>query len=363
MDKKELNRIAIILLDSYEGLEYKHKASILSLYDSAGEIFEDCSAAVGYILNNLGESAANTVKQSFNLTQAEYVVDRIRDRGVKALTFEDDEYPKYLINYPLYPLVLYSIGNTALLNSPRKLSIVGSRKTLPFVLKNTEKISREFAENSVTIVTGSAVGGDRSAITGAIKTGKVISVLAHGSDHIYPECNRSLIEQVMENGLVVSEYPPETPSAAWRYPVRNRIIAALGDGLLVASGSMESGTRYTAKYAEAYSKRLYAFPYSLGEKSGEICNLLIKLGKASLVENSDDIAYCEGISLEGEKVPELSERERELLSAIEGKMTVDELCVKTGKKAFEIIPVLSMLEIKGVVSKETGNAYVALIKL
>ena len=187
--------------------------------------------------------------------------------------------------------------------------------------------------------------------------------MAHGTDHIYPESNRSLIEEVMKNGLVISEYPPETPPNAWRYPIRNRIIAALGDGLLVASGSMESGTRHTAKYAEAYSKRLYAFPYSLGESSGEICNLLIKIGKASLVENAEDIALGEGFTLDGAKLPELTEREKELLFAIDGKITVDDLCIKTGKKAFEVIPILSMLEIKGVVAKEAGNSYVALVKL
>ena len=354
---------AVILLDSYENLEYKHKASIINLYRAPHEIFVDPAPAAAYLTENLGESAANTVRRSFNSDQLGYVLSALKSGGVRAITYLDDEYPSELRDYPIYPLVLYAIGNIGLLKAKRKFAIVGSRKTLPFALKTAEAVSRELSENGVVIVTGSALGGDRSAITGALKSGNVISVLANGSDHLYPESNRSLIEEVMKKGLVISEYPPKTPSAAWRFPVRNRIIAALGDGLLVVSGDTDSGTRYTAKYAEAYSKRIYAFPYSIGETSGAICNLLIKLGKASLVENAEDVALGEGIILSEKKLPELTERERELLAAIDGKITIDELCVKTGKKAFEIIPVLSMLEIKGVVSKEGGNAYVALIKL
>jgi len=363
MDNRTKDRLAIILLDSYEGLEYKHKASVLSLYKNAGDIFDDVSLAVEYIANNLGASAANTIERSFNFSQAEYILNKLNKKNVTVITCKDEEYPSYILNYPLYPLALYAKGNIGLLKADRKFSIVGSRKTMPFALKATESIARTLSENSVVIVTGSALGGDRSAILGSVKSGNVISVLAHGTDHIYPESNRSLIEKVEETGLVISEYPPETPPAAWRYPIRNRIIAALGDGLLVSSGSTESGTRHTAKFAEAYSKRIYAFPYSLGETSGEICNLLIKLGKASLVENAEDIALCEGIRLKDGQTIELTERERELLSAIDGKITVDELCIKTGKKAFEIIPLLSMLEIKGVVAKENGNSYVAIIKI
>lgn len=362
MDKVLLNHLAIILLDSYEGLEYKHKAAVLSLYGAAGDIFSDVDGAANYIEENLGASAANTIRRSFNIEQAQNAAARLEKRGVTALAFTDDGYPTDILNFPLYPLVLYCKGNIKLLKAKRKFAIVGSRKTLGFALKTTEAISKELSENGVVIVTGSALGGDRSALLGAIKSGNVISVLAHGHDHLYPESNRSLIEDVEESGLVISEYPPETAPAAWRYPVRNRIIAALGDGLLVASGNMESGTRHTAKYAEAYSKSIYAYPYSLGEMSGEICNLLIKLGKAALVETVEDVALGEGINLEDRKAVDLTEKEAEVLSAIDGKITVDELCIKTGRKAFELIPILSMLEIKGVISKENGNSYVALTR-
>lgn len=362
MNEKYLDMLALILLDSYEGFEYKHKAAIVSQYNNPGEIFSSPERALFYVGNNLGSGAENTIRLSFNIEQAKKVESRLNKRAVVPIAFNDERYPANFLNYPIYPLVLYCKGKIELLQAKRKFSIVGSRKTLSHVLKTTESISKVLSENDVVVVSGSALGGDRSALLGAVKSGNVISVLAHGHDHVYPESNRSLVEEIEKQGLVISEYPPETPPISWRYPIRNRIIAALGEGVLIASGSMESGTRHTAKFAEAYSKRIYAFPYSLGETSGEICNLLIKLGKASLVENVEDIALGEGIRLNTQKTIELSEREREVFLAIDGKITVDELCLKTGKRAFELIPILSMLEIKGAVSRENGNSYVALIK-
>ncbi len=362
MKEYSLNELAVILLDGYEGFEYKHKASILGLYKNAEDIFFDNSLAVEYARNNIGDTVANTLSHSLNRDFAFSIKERLDKKGVSVITYNNSEYPRNLLNYPLYPLAFYAKGNLDLLKSEKMFGVVGSRKTMPFVLRTIEGICEDLTDNGYVIVTGSAVGGDRSAIIGALKSGKIISVLAHGSDYIYPESNRSLIQKVSENGLIISEYPPETPSAPWRFPMRNRIIAALSGSVLIASGSMTSGTRYTAKFAEAYSKNIYAFPYSLGEKSGEICNLLLKLGKAHLIENSEDIALCEGFELK-EKNIDLTQDELKVLRAIDGQSTIDFICEQSGLKAYEVMPVLSMLEIKKAVAKGVGNTYTALIKV
>ncbi len=363
MKNYTLSELAVILLDCYEGFEYKHKKAILDLYKGKEEtLFENFEPAHSYVLTNVGDSAANTLKKSFNLDFAEDIANKLKKKNVTAITFISKEYPENFLNYPVFPLILYAKGDISLLSENKKFAIVGSRKTLPFVLRATEKISETLADNGYIIVTGSAVGGDRSAILGAVKSGKIISVLANGLDFVYPESNRALVEKIAEKGLVISEYPPETPSAPWRFPMRNRIIAALGDALLVASGSIDSGTRHTAKFAEAYSKRIYAFPYSIGESCGEICNLLIKLDKAKLIENAEDIALSEGFEIVKCSI-DLTDDEKIILSAIDGQITPDKIAEKTGKKIYEVMPVLSMLEIKGAVSKAAGNMYTALIKL
>ena len=362
--KYKSDELAVIVLDSYDGLEYKHKIAILGLYKNAGDIFNCCDKAVCYAQEKIDERAANTLKNSLNWEYARFVLEKLEKRAVKAITYLSEDYPKHMLNYPTYPLVLYAIGNAKLLNAERKIAIVGSRKTLPFVLRETEDIACALSESGAVIVSGSAVGGDRSALLGAVDSGNVISVLAHGSDYVYPQSNRTLVEKVAKNGLVISEYPPETASAPWRFPMRNRIIAALSNAVLIVSGSEDSGTKYTAKFAEAYSKRVYAFPYSLKESSGEICNLLIKLNKAQLVLNAQDLAENEGIELCCDNPEQSFEPdELEVLKAIDNSTHVDQICIKTGKKVFELMPILSMLEIKGAICRESGNCYTLMIKL
>ena len=357
------NELAVILLDSYDGLEYKHKRAIIDLYSQPSEIFQNSALAINYIAKSVDERAANTVKQSISTEYLNFVVKKLNDKCVRAVTYLSADYPKNILNYPTYPLILYAKGRTELLNAKNTFGIVGSRKTLPFVLHATEDISKTLSSSGVVIVSGSAVGGDRSALLGAVQSGNVISVLAHGSDYVYPQSNRTLVERVAESGLVISEYPPQTTSAPWRFPMRNRLISALSNAVLIVSGNEDSGTKYTAKFAEAYSKRIYAFPYSLGEKSGEICNLLIKLNKAQLVESAEDIACSEGIELLQNNQSDYLPEELEILRAIDGQTHIDQIALKTGKKVFELMPILSMLEIKGAISRESGNCYVCLVKI
>lgn len=358
------DELAVIVLDSYEGLEYRHKRTILEQYERPSMIFTNPEPLLNYVKTHIDERAANTIANSLDQKYVEYVVQKLEKRSVKAVTYLSEYYPKNLLNYPLNPLVLYAKGNVELLKVKKKIAIVGSRKTLSFILRITEDVSANLSNSGAVVVSGSATGGDRSALLGAVESGNVISVLAHGSDYVYPQSNRDLIEKVAKNGLIISEYPPETPSTPWRFPMRNRIISALADGVLIVSGNEGSGTKYTAKFAEAYSKRLYAFPYSIGERSGEICNLLIKLGKANLVLNAEDIAEYEKIKLTNKNIEkQFDQEEIELLKILDGTTHIDEICEKTGKKVYELMPILSMLEIKGAVCRENGNRYTPLIKI
>ena len=358
------DELAVILLDFYDGLEYKHKWGIISLYESIGDIFANPQKMLDYIEKAVSKSAAVTVKNSIlGEDYHSFVLKKLKSRSITAVTFLSEEYPQLFKNLPSFPLVIYAKGNLELLKAEKTLGIVGSRKTLPFVLKAGEEIAKELAESGVVIVSGSAVGGDRAALIGALESGNIISVLASGHDFVSPQSNRDLVQKIANKGLVISEYPPETASAPWRFPMRNRLISALSDGVLILSGSSDSGTRHTAKFAEAYSKRIYAIPYSLGERSGEICNMLIKMGKAQLVENSLDIATAEGIELNSYALPDLDEEELYLLSAMDGTTHIDIIALKTGRKAFEIMATLSMMEIKGVVAKGANNTYTPLVKL
>ena len=344
----------LIVLNSFEALTAKEKRFL----SEDGSV--DFAKNAPTLIKSLTERVYNNVKADFS--DGEYrqkVLSALEERGVKCLTLLSQGYPERLKKIPEPPLVLYCKGNTKLLET-RCFGVVGSRRTLPNILKECQKISGELAKK-FTVVSGLADGADSAAIGGAIESGKVISVLAYGFDYCYPAINQTLMERLVKSGLVISEYPPETQPRSFYFPQRNRIIAALSDGVLVVSAGKKSGALITADYAFGYSRRVFAFPYGLGVASGEGCNALIKIG-AKLVENAADIYEALGESYEKEeKKVSLSDDEKSALQIIReaGEAFAPEIAQKMGKQPFEIIATLSSLEIKRLVVRLGGNRYAA----
>ena len=237
-------------------------------------------------------------------------------------------------------------------------SIVGSRKSLPLSIKIAQDYAKELSNAGFTLVTGIAQGVDEVVLKTALEqSGKVISVLAGGMDNIYPVQNVDLVDKIAKQGLIISEYPPETPVLKHHFPIRNRIIAGLGKGTLIVSGAKRSGTQHTANYAEEYGRDLFAIPYSIGIATGEGCNDLIKRG-AMLTDTPEDILGYYGISKEEKQEMNFSEEEKQIIKALkDGEQHVDKICQLVGKKIFEVLPTLSILEIKGVVNKNGVNVF------
>ena len=156
-------------------------------------------------------------------------------------------------------------------------------------------------------------------------------------------------------GLVISEYPPEMIAKPFHFPVRNRIISALSRGVLIVSGALKSGTLYTAEYALEYGKDLFAVPYNVGIQSGAGCNDLIKRG-AILTDTPKDILDYYGKENNKRKI-DVTEQEKQILSVLKAEqLHIEKLSALTGKRAYEITPILSVLEIKGLVIRN-GNFY------
>lgn len=359
MNSYTKTELAVLCLDALDGLEYKHEKALLSFVKTPAELFTDKNSVKKYLAEFFGEAKANTVLLSLNESFAESVVDGLEKRGVTAVTCYSDGYPERLKNIDTPPLVLYAKGDLSLLKSQKTLGAVGSRKTLPNTEALLKEVLKPIAAAGVTLVTGSASGADKTVLSTALESGKVISVLTGGIDHVYPDCNRSIIERVVKCGLVVSEQPPDVVPKFWMFPVRNRIIAGLSDAVLIASGDKKSGARHTADFALNYAKQVYAFPYSVGITSGELCNELIKNG-ASLCDSAKDLLLEFGLKDEDieEPVFELDEDEKVLYEAIKnGQEDMTDYCMKNNLKFFEIAPTLSSLEIQGLIVKLAGNRY------
>lgn len=346
----------LLAVNSLDGLEYKHEAKILSLFNDYP--LESKDKIKQYLLSVFSESKAKTIMLSLQEDYIQKTVNDLEKQGVCAVTIYSKNYPERLKNIDTPPLVLYCKGKIELLNAKKTFAAVGSRKTLAYADSLLKDFTEKLSKSGVVIVSGSATGADKTAISSALASGNVISVLAGGMDHIYPECNKSLIEKIAKNGLIISEQPPHIAPQFWMFPVRNRIIAGLGDSVLIASGSKTSGARHTADFALNYGKQVFAFPYSVGISSGELCNDLIKHG-ATLCDDVMDIFEELGVQMaKEEEIIDLDEDELKIYQAIaSGQEDMTKYCLENNIKFFEIAPALSSLEIQGLIVKLPGNKY------
>ena len=347
--------LCLIWLDSFIGLEYKHKEKLFSRLGEVKGIKNFIEQNAEYIKKEIGENNYLTLINSANKDYLDFVLAPLEKNGVVAITIDSELYPSELLSTDIPPLVLYAKGNLELLKD-EKFAIVGSRRCVSLSLKIASKFASELSSAGLTLVTGIAEGIDKEVILAGLKSGKIISVIAGGFNKLYPASHIGLFEEICEKGLVLSEHPLDVTPQPYFFPARNRIIAGLSKGTLVVSASKKSGTRYTATFAEEYGRDLFSIPYSVGITCGEGCNELIKLG-AHLVDTPEDILGFYGLEKK-EDEPPLTEEEKALLTALEeGAKHVEKLSIITGKKPFELMPILSGLEIKGMIVKVGSNVY------
>lgn len=204
----------------------------------------------------------------------------------KYVTIIDKDYPEMLkhINNP--PWVLYYYGDLSLLNK-KTLAIIGARKNTSYGKKMCQKIIRECKDYNCNVISGLAMGIDAIAHQSAFEFQlSTIAVLGSGIDYCYPKSNIDLYNRIKAHGLLISEYPNLTKPQKQFFLVRNRLIAALSEQVVVIEASCQSGTMNTVTYALEFGKDVGCVPNLATLNSG--CNQLIKQG-AKLIESASDI--------------------------------------------------------------------------
>lgn len=222
--------------------------------------------------------------------EAEKILKKVENEDIKLITMMNREYPKNLQRIYDRPILLYAKGNIKLLNSLKKISIIGSRNCSEYGKIVTQKLSYMLAKEDYTIVSGMAKGIDSYAHKGALTAqGNTIAILGSGVNYIYPEENKRLYDKILEkNGLILSEYGIDTKPIPEYFPARNRIISGISDKILITEASKKSGTMITASFAIEQGKTVYAVPGNITSIRSEGTNELIKDG-AILVNSLEDI--------------------------------------------------------------------------
>ncbi len=259
---------------------------LLDRYSSAYEIFraEDEELERLELSPRLISALCNK-----DMTEAYAINDYCASHKIGIISYEHEFYPQKLKLISNPPPVLYFRGTFPRLNDRLSIGIVGTRKMSEYGKKMSYKISYELASAEAIVVSGMALGNDAVAACGAISAGgKTVAVLGSGVDVIYPWQHAKLYEKIIENGCVISEYPPTTASMPSYFPQRNRIISGITSGTLVIECDLDSGAMITASCAIEQGRDIFAVPGNVGDENTRGIIKLIQDG-AITVSSADDI--------------------------------------------------------------------------
>jgi len=176
------------------------------------------------------------------------------------------------------PKKLYTVGNSMLLKS-KMVSIVGTRRPMSYTKEQTLKLSKAFSSIGYTVVSGAAMGVDAIAHRGALPN--TIAVMANSLDIYYPKVNQKLIEDIYDKGMAISEYPSSTKATKYSFVIRNRLVVALGEVLIITEADLDSGTMRSAEIAKELGKEIYVLPHRLDQSLG--IQKLLEDGDAKLI--------------------------------------------------------------------------------
>ena len=294
-------------------------------------------------------------------------LERIEAHGFQVVSVLDDNYPELLRTIHNPPFVIYCAGNLELWNS-FCLAIVGSRNATHYGRTTARKLGEELAAYGVVVVSGMARGIDAEAHVGALNTGTTIAVLGSGINVVYPRENQSLYERIRMQGLIISEFPMDSPPDSKHFPMRNRLISGLSRGVIVVEARERSGALITADLALEQGLDVMAVPGPITSKNSVGTNRLIQQG-AKLVMDVEDIISeypnfnwqlaSPPIMVEGMLFAEEDSEEAEILQLIEvDGIHFDELLQRTSLDHGTLSSLLLKLELKGIVTSTPGNYYV-----
>ncbi|HUQ38916.1 MAG TPA: DNA-processing protein DprA [Acidimicrobiales bacterium] len=269
-------------------------------------------------------------------------------------------YPSVLASDHEAPDVLFSTGDLAALDAPR-VTIVGGRQCTHYGRDVSRRLGRDLAELGVCIVSGLALGIDGAAHEGAtsVRGAPPVAVVGSGLDVPYPRRHARLWQEVAARGCILSEAPLGAPPAPWRFPLRNRILAALAQVLVVVESRVASGTQYTIDAAASRGIPVMAVPGPIHSQMSEGPNRLLREGCAPVLGVDDilDVLHLShGTTAEARdrRAPPARCDER-VLAAVDWTPTpVDSICRRTGQRPTEVAVALAHLEIDGWITGQGG---------
>ncbi len=353
-----------ISLNNIYGLGSQAFFQLLKTFGSPATVY---AASHSQLKEVVSDKIASEIKKGVDEDALLDSLDWLTKDNNHLITLADSCYPKALLEIPDPPPLLYAKGNLALLNQP-SIAIVGSRNASVQGEKNAEAFAADLCNQGLCIVSGLALGIDGAAHRGALKAnGATIAVVGTGLDIVYPAKHRDLAHQIVERGLIISEFSLGTPSKPQNFPKRNRIISGLSLGCLVVEANLQSGSQITARLAAEQGREVFAIPGSIHSPMSKGCHQLIKQG-AKLVDciqdilDELDIKKSEISHPDPTSVNKESLKNNTLLNLMGFEpIQLENIVNLSGLTVSEVSSMLMLLELEGSVASLAGGKYQKII--
>ena len=303
-----------------------------------------------------------------SIPAARHELKQIQSNNIQVLTLSDPHYPALLKQIDDPPPILTYVGN--LEAQMPCLAMVGSRQATAYGINTARQLAKTLSEKGLTVVSGMARGIDTAAHQGCLDAGgRTIAVIGSGLKKIYPKENRHLVDKIITNGAVVSEFKLDTEPFPYNFPARNRIIAGLSCGTVVVEAAKKSGSLITARLSAEYNREIFAVPGSIKSKKSEGTHALLKQG-AKLVENETDIideirhfvtpsgAPPIPVPVPEHKPPTLDKASKTVYQLLDSyPRHIDRVIESSGMKSADVTVILLDLELQGLVRQHPGNYF------
>ena len=278
---------SLIHLSMIPGIGIQTIRALLQVFSSAQKALEATSQELAEV-DGLGPKLSRKLTEGRAKVPIDREIELIRTHNCRVITIHDEAYPSLLKQIEGGPLLLYTKGELPPENA-LGIAVVGSRSPTEYGKTISSQLSQQLATRGVTIVSGLARGIDTCAHRGALEAGgRTVAVLGNGLASVYPAENSSLVDEIVKEGALISEFPMTMRPAPVNFPRRNRVMSGLTAGTVVVEASDQSGALITARYAAEQGREVFAVPGQIFSKLSKGTHRLINQG-AHLVNTIDDI--------------------------------------------------------------------------
>ncbi|MFO8034219.1 MAG: DNA-processing protein DprA [Candidatus Bipolaricaulota bacterium] len=350
------DRMAWLALNMLPSLTPRRLRALLGVLGGPCEIM---AAPVEKLARAIGPEAARRIARERSAAQPQQEVRRARHAGAHIVTLADGDFPEVMRELPTPPLVLYVLGKL----EPADVSgvaIVGTRRCTSYGRLVARKMGTQLAERGVTVISGMAPGVDAAAHQGALSGGRTVAILGTGLGKPYPAGVERRLQAIAEKGAVLSEYPWETPGAAWTFPRRNRLIAGLCKAVLVVEAPIRSGALITAERALEQGKDVLAVPGPITSEASAGTNRLLQDGASPVTCVEDVVEELGGVGKHHFQ-PSLPLPTGDALTVYEAlsseMLDTSELMAHTGLSHALVSQALLELQMAGLVEEQPGRRY------